>query len=180
MDGNHTAKETTTFGLNSEKLLRLLKIGEDAVSAEVPEDKDRKRAELLYDLLMQPLPVRGAVKENLPANQSQLRKKIDVLSSEPIGKLLLDPETDIDTIRMVKDYASRLSKHAKSKAEHHVANTIYYVAIAHALTFCDKMITRYTNESLTKSFSKLSGEDWIPKDLCNLFAEAANICQQKA
>jgi hypothetical protein len=54
------------------------------------------------------------------------------------------------------------------------------VAIAHALTFCNRRITRYTNESLTNSFSKLSGEDWIPKDLCNLFAEAANICQQKA
>jgi len=81
---------------------------------------------------------------------------------------------------MMKDYSSRLSKRAKSKAEHQVANTIYYAAIAYALVYHERRITRYTYESLGKSFSRLRREQWIPLQIGGLFAMAATFCHSKA
>ena len=173
------AKETSTFGLSSKKLVNLLEIAKETGQAQGKTDQQRKKTELLHDYLAQTLILYKYAGEELPTKQSQLRNTINVLSSEPIGKLLQDPKTEIDLIRMIKDYSSKLSKRAKSKAEHHVANTIYYAAIAHALLFHDRRITRYTYESLEKSFSKLAKETWIPKNLVDLFAKATEICQSK-
>ena len=131
------AKETSTFGLSSKKLVNLLKIAEETGQPKGQVDQQRKKTELLHDYLAHTLAVYRDAGEELSAKQSKLRNTINVLSSEPIGKLLLDSETDIGLIRMVKDYSSRFSKRAASKIEHQVANTIYYAAIASALLFHD-------------------------------------------
>lgn len=138
------AKETTTFSLSSKKLVHLMKIAEETEPIQEKVDQQCVKAELLHDYLAQTLEVYRYAGEELPAKQSQLRNTINVLSSEPIGKLLQDPETEIDLIRMIKDYSSSFSKRAKSKREHQVANTIYYAAIAHALLFHGRRITWYT------------------------------------
>ena len=174
------AKETSTFGLSSKKLVNLLKIAEETGQPKGQVDQQCKKTELLHDYLAHTLAVYRYAGEELPDKQSQLRNTINVLSGEPIGKLLQDPDTEISLIRMVKDYSSRFSKRAKSKTEHQVANTIYYAAIAHALLFHSRRITRYTYENLEKSFSKLAKEKWIPRNRANLFIKAVEICRQKA
>lgn len=173
------AKETSTFGLSSKKLVHLMKIVEETEPTQEKVDQQRVKTEMLYDYLAQTLAVYKYAGEELSARQSQLRNTINVLSSEPIGKLLQDPETEIGLIRMIKDYSSKFSKRAKSKAEHKIANTIYYAAIAHALLFHSRRITRYTYESLSKSFAKLTKENWVPNNISNLFVQATKISQQK-
>ena len=174
------AKESTTFGLSSKKLVNLLKIAEETGQPQEKVDQQRKKTELLHDYLAQTLAVYKYAGKELPTKQSQLRNTINVLSEEPISKLLQDPESEIDLIRMIKDYSSTLSKRAKSKTEHQVANTIYYAAIASALLFHGRRITRYKYENLGKSFSKLAGEKWITKNLADLFVKAAEVSQEKA
>lgn len=173
------AKETSTFGLSSKKLVNLLKIAGLTGQAHEDVDQHRVKTDLLHDYLAQTLEVYKYAGEEQPAKQSQLRNTINVLSSEPIGKLLQNPETEIDIIRIIKDYSSKFSKRTKSKTEHQVANTIYYAAIAHALLFHSRRITRYTYESLSKSFAKLTKENWVPNNMSNLFVQAAKACQQK-
>jgi hypothetical protein len=173
------AKETTTFGLSSKKLVNLLKIAEETGRPQEKVDQNQKKTELLQDYLAQTLEAYKHAGDEIPAEPSQLRNTINILSSEPIGKLLQDPETDIDIIRIIKDYSSKFSKRAKSKAEHQIANTIYYAAIAHALLFHSRRITRYTYESLSKSFAKLTKENWIPNNISNIFVQATKVCQQK-
>jgi len=173
------AKKSTTFGLSSKKLVNLLKIAEETGLDQKKVDQQRAKTELLYDYLAHTPEVYRYAGEELPTKQSQLRNTINVLSGEPIGKLLQDPDTEISLIRMIKDYSSKLSKRAKSKTEHQVANTIYYAAIAHALLFHGRRITRYTYENLEKSFSKLAKEKWIPQNITDLFGKATEICRQK-
>ena len=173
------AKETTTFGLDSKKLVNLLKIAEETGQPQEKADQKQKKTELLHDYLAQTLAIYKYAGEELLARQSQLRNTINVLSSEPIGKLLQDPETEIGLIRLIKDYSSKFSKRAKSKIEHQVANTIYYATIAHALLYHDKRITRYTYECLSKSFAKLTKENWVPNNISNLFVQATKVSQQK-
>jgi hypothetical protein len=174
------AKETTTFGLSSKKLVHLMKIAEETEPTQEKVDQQCVKTELLHDYLAQTLEVYKYAGEEPPAKQSQVRNTINVLSSKPIGKLLLDPETEIDLIRIIKDYSSKFSKRAKSKAEHHIANTIYYAAIAYALLFHDRRITRYTYESLNKSFSKLAKEKWMPNKMIELFIKAAEYVNKRA
>ena len=173
------AKETSTFGLSSKKLINLLEIAEETGQPKGQVDQQRKKTELLHDYLAQTLAVYRYAGKELPTKQSQLRNTINVLSSEPIGKLLQDPNTDIGLIRMIKDYSSSFSKRAQSKTEHQIANTIYYAAIAHALFYYDRRITRYTYENLEKSFTKLVNEKWIPQNIAILFTKAVEICKSR-
>jgi len=173
------AEETTTFGLSSKKLVRLMKIAEETEQTQEKVDQKRIKTELLHDYLAQTLEVYKYAGEEFKTKHGHLRNTINVLSSEPIGKLLQNPGTEIGLIRMVKDHSSKLSKCAKSKAERQVANTIYYAAIAHALLFHNRRITRYTYESLSKSFTKLTKENWVPNNMSNLFVQATKASQQK-
>ncbi len=62
----------------------------------------------------------------------------DALAGEPLGKLLADPSTEPALIRRIKDQARTLSTSAGSKEEHRVANTLYYAALAHALSLVEE------------------------------------------
>ena len=80
---------------------------------------------------------------------------------------------------MIKDYGRKLSNKADSDAEHHIANTIYYAAIAHALVYHNIMITSHSYEDLTKSYGRLSKENWLPDNLLNLFKQSLKYCRAK-
>lgn len=166
-------KESTTFGLDSEKLAKLFEIGEGEQTQSI-SDSDRK-AELLHDILAEAVPLSDFAQHKL----DKLKQTIDALSSESVGKLLLDPETNIALIRQIKDYGRKLSSRAESKAERHVSNTIYYGAIASAMIFHKVRITRFSNAYLAESFHKLADQQWIPEHLRSLFAESRKQCQEQ-
>ena len=85
--------------------------------------------------------------------------------------------TDVVVLRKVKDYGKKLSDKAESKVQYHAANTVYYAAIASALVFHDKKITKYSYRDLDKYFCRLDKEKWIPEALRSLFSRAAEYCQ---
>jgi hypothetical protein len=168
-------KGSSTYGLSIKKVVELLNIGSDVPV--IADDTDQNKAQLLSDRLNETHPLYYSSEDKLSRKLKHLRHTIVVLAGEPIGKLLLDPGTDITIIKMIKDYCRKLSKCAKSEAEHHTANTIYYAAIAHALIFHNLKITRYTYKKLHESFYYLSKENWIPKWLLDLFIRASEYCK---
>jgi hypothetical protein len=170
-------KEPTTFGVRPKEVVKLLQIGLDVSSA--PGEIDQQKADLLSDRLNDTLPLYYSTKEKTDSWLKRLGQTIAALAGEPIGKLLRDPKTDISIVRMTKDYGRKLSTSAKSEAEHHTANTIYYAAIAHALVYHDLKITKLSYEDLQQSFCQLSKEDWIPKDLRDLFAKASEYSKER-
>ena len=141
------------------------------------EDIEQQKADLLSDRLGDTLPLYYSTEQKPASKLRRLGQTIAALAGEPVGKLLQDPKTDITIIRMTKDYGRKLSATAKSEAEHHAANTIYYAAIAHALVYHDLKITKYLYEDLQQSFCQLSKEGWIPDNLRDLFAKATEYCK---
>jgi hypothetical protein len=165
-------KETTTFGASSKKLARLLAVGFEQGSAEGILDDTQKMAEVLRDHLREPMPITSGGVPDRRTREGNVRYTIEALSGEPIGKLLSDPRTDIALIRRIKDYARRLSTSAKSKPEHHAANTLYYAAIASALVHHSTRITTHSYTDLKKSLTRLTDEHWVPEALTELFVGA--------
>ena len=170
-------KEPTTFGVSLKKVVKLLNIGSDISST--PGETDQQKADLLSYRLSDTLPLYYSTNQKPASRLKRLGQTIAALSGEPIGKLLQDPKTDIAIIRMTKDYGRKLSASAKSEAEHHTANTVYYAAIAHGLVCHDLKITKYSYKDLQESFFQLSKEDWIPQSLRDLFTKAFEYCDSK-
>jgi hypothetical protein len=172
-------KESTTFGLNPEKLARLLKIGSDISQTDEKIDPEHKKAELLHDWLAATLPLDAALAEQLPIVIRRLCKELQPLSGEPFGKLLEDSKTNVEVLNKIKGYSKKLVTAAKSEAENDAATVVYYAAIASALFFHDQKITRFSYKDLEQSFSCLVKNSWIPMDLINLFEKASLLCKKK-
>jgi hypothetical protein len=170
-------KEPTAFGASLNKVVKLLNVGADM--HEATNDIEEQKADLLSDRLNDTLPLYYSPERKPSSRLKRLGQTIAALAGEPIGKLLLDPKTDIAIIRMTKDYGRKLSVAAESEAAHHAANTIYYAAIAHALVRHDLKITKLSYKDLLESLCQLSQENWIPRSLRELFAETSKYCEAK-
>ena len=169
--------KSTTYGLVPKKVVELLNIGKEVRSA--PNDIDQQKRDLISERLNETVPLYFSTEKKPSKKLQRLRHTIAILSGEPIGKLLQNPKTDITLIRMIKDYSRKLSTRAITEAEHHTANTIYYAAIAHALTCHNLKITKYSYTNIHESFCQLSKECWIPKDLRDLFTKASEYCKAR-
>lgn len=170
-------KEPSTFGLSLKKVVKLLNIGTDMY--QIPEDKEQQKADLLSDRLNDTLPFYYSEEQEPSKRLKPLGQTIAALAGEPIGKLLQDPKTHITIIRMAKDYGRKLSTQAKTEAEHHAANTIYFAAIAYALVHHNLKISKYSYKDLHQAFRQLSEQEWIPRNLCGLFKKACQYCEAK-
>jgi len=167
-------RESSTFGLGSDRLAQLFGIGGDEPPAQSSASESDKKAELLHDILAEAVPLFDSIQDK----PDDFKQTIDALSGESVGKLLLDPETNIALIRKIKDYARRLSGRAESQARRYVSNTIYYGAIANALVFHEVLITKFSKAELAESFQKLTNQQWIPEYLGCLFEEGLRRCQK--
>ena len=171
-------REPTTFGLDTDKLARILGICAEPDAHGDRMDQEQEKAELLHQRLAQALPSDTGTIESLPKILGKLRQAISAAASEPIGKLLLNPKTELRLIRQVKEYAKSLSKHSEGKPEYQTASTIYHCALAHALVNHNEKITSYSYDELGEAFSYLIKEKWIPGDLLELLKEARKHCEQ--
>ena len=169
-------KEPTTFNLNPEKLANLLLLGSDIEKTQNSATQDEKKSELLHDRLESSLPNDSQTEKILPNTLGEIRNTINLLISEPIGKLLQNTGTDITVIRKIKDYGKRLSISANSDIELETANTIYYAAIGFCLVNHNHRITKFSYKDLEHYFSLLSTKIWIPQYLRNLFLSASQYC----
>ena len=172
-------KESTAFGLSSEQLARLLKIGSDTSQADSKVDQEQKKTELLHDWLAASLPLETALVESLPKILRHLCQELRPMAGKPFGDLLKEPNTDIAAIEKIKDYSKKIVASAKSEAEHDAAAAIYYAAIASALVYHKKTITKFSYKNLRDSFSALTDQAWLTPDLVALFEDASKLCQEK-
>ena len=169
--------KTTIFGLDPKKVANLLNIAkEDNVA---PVDENQYKSELIIEKLNETVPIYFSTDQNPTKKLQPLRHTIAVLSGEPIGKLLDNPKTDIKLIRMIKDYGRKLSEKPKPETERQITKTISFAAIAHAFVYHNIKISSDSYEKLRKDYNRLSKETWIPKNLFDLFIEAAEYCKAK-
>jgi hypothetical protein len=172
-------RHLTASGLSPDKLAQLWNIGSETDRAEPEVDQDSKKTELLRDLLAGTLPAQLDKGKARSTEKTHLQSVVSSIADKPIERLIQNSGTDVALLRRVKDHGKRLSDNAESKAQYHVANTVYYAAIASALVFHDKRITKFSYKDLGKYFRRLDKEKWIPEALRGLLSRAAEYCQMR-
>jgi hypothetical protein len=167
--------ESSVFGLKREKLAKLWKLAEDAAGTPQPLDAAPDKAELLRDQLAESLPLDAGIAGLLPDILTMVCEKLRPFTGCSFGALLLDPQTDLLLLETIKDLHKKQAQSAPSGPRQEVATAIYYAAIASASVHHQVKITKLSHESLKRSFEELSGSDWLPVDMRQLFTQASEI-----
>ncbi len=133
----------TTSGLTPGQLARLWALGTGSRPA-----GPRTEADFLARLLAQPA------------------------GNSTVGPALADPAADAQVIDGVRRDAKTLARRSANPAERAAATAVYYAAIAHALAFGGRLISRHSRQQLGKSLADLEARPWMPANLRQLFARA--------
>jgi hypothetical protein len=176
------AKDPTTFGLKPEKLGKLLNICSDPDKSkknEINIDVNQQRAELLQDRLAETLLTGSLKKSPLRKELTQLCRMSGLAAGESIRNLLCNNNTDIELLRKVKEHSKGLAHNTSETTEHDAGNAIYFAAIACALIYHNKRISKFSYEHLANSFNTFSKMEWVSSDLCDLFEKACKYCQNE-
>ena len=96
-----------------------------------------------------------------------------------ISQILADPQADLDEIREIKGHAKALARSTASRAELAAGTTIYYAAIAAALTVHGVKITTHSYVALANAFGRLMRKSWMVLELANLFSRAKTACLER-
>lgn len=170
------ADESSTFGLNREKLAKLWNLGDDAPADRQPPDAAQDKAELLRNQLAESLPLDAGIARMLPDILTVVCDKLRPFTGCSFGALLVDPETDLLVIETIKDLHKKRAESVPPGPLQEVATAIYYAAIASALVHHDVRITKLSYESLSRSFEELAQSDWLPVDMRHLLAKVHEAC----
>ena len=165
--------------LTAKQKKRLLNLGLAAKVSETGQDLQEKKADTLYNILVSPLPVDKLVLDSLPTVLRGLCRELRSVASEPISKLLLDPQTNIPALKAVKEWAKQSGTSVASDAEGDAFLVVYYGAIASALVFHDNKVTQHSYDDLEQFFHSFSKETWVPNELVGLFTKAEEYCREK-
>ena len=170
--------ESQEFNLSRHQKSRLLSLGLGSKPRELSTDKVEQKADMLYDVLTRTLPVDPSVVDSLPSVVKGMSSRLHSLAGRPIGDLLKDPTTDIATIKKIKQYAKESGTSADSKDKGGIFLAVYYAAIASALLFHGKKITRHPYEDLQEFFLSFSREMWVLEEIKDLFQKAQMHCER--
>lgn len=168
-----------TSGLGSDKLAQLLQLGADEENSAMPEDVNAEKAARLAALLKHSPPLSAVLAQSLPAIIQRVCQELESLPENTVDGILLDPSSDVGVIDQIKKYAKQRSKSACSSAEREAAIAMYYAAIASAMVFHNKQITKNSTAKLKKSFERLSALEWMDGRIAGLLSDAASLCAKR-
>jgi len=163
--------KSTTFGLDSEKITKLLHMGL-GVPGETEEASDScDRSALLERWLKGRLPSHAMPTKVSPLEPSGKTLPLGVLLGMPIGELL-GPRTSMDVLMALKDYAKAQVKASKSPEIQDAATVIYYAVIACAWVEHGQMISSISLVRLQQATTKLAEKPWVSSDIKTWFERA--------
>ena len=169
-------EESSTFGLDREKLAKLWGMGQDAPDVQEDVDLEARKAELLQGQLTESLSLEAGISQILPNIVNAVFEKLKPFMGCSHRHLLTNPETDISALEAIKDLYKERAESASSELQREVATVLYYLAIGAALAHYDVRITKLSYTTLRQSFAALSKHDWFPEDLKRLADDAHECC----
>jgi hypothetical protein len=167
--------DESTFGLSSEQLTKLLRIGRGPAGGEAPGESALE--ESLRAALGGELSLDVSVSDSLPAVLCHPCRELRGHEGRSTLELLTDSNVDLAALRTFKDYAKELVKRSRSETTRTIATALYYSAIASALVFHGELITQHDWKSLARSLAQLLEEPWMVPDLVGLLEKAQAVCR---
>jgi hypothetical protein len=169
----------STYGLRIDQMAGLFAMGrEEPNLADNGADRGTM-AGLLRRQLASTLPKHSLLFDALLMMMDQEGYDTQSLRGRSLGDVLLDPLSDLDLLRAIKNCSKRLSHELDSEVEAALATTIYFASLASALVFHDRKITQHPYEKLDESFTELAGKTWMARQLTELFSRAREVCASK-
>lgn len=172
----NTDRQDRSDIFSSPQLTQLLGLAVEDDAQEPCGDPSRQIARQLRDRLAGPMPMSAAVVEALPVIVGKLQDKLLPHHGRPLGELLLDEHTSLETFQAIKEYGKKLAARQDSEADHAVGVAVYYAAIASALLFHKEKITTHSNEYLAASFENVQKQEWLPVELRKHLKKAERKC----
>ncbi len=172
------ADESENFDLDPEQKTVLFSMAHKPGDFVSESEMNDNRTNLLLELLADTLPVDENHVAILPDILKTICQDLHSVAGEPLGKLLLDSQTNLGILTKIKDYSKHIGVTEKPKDEHDVALVIYYWAIANALLYHQERITDFSSDELKNSFDSLCNQPWIPKNIVRLLAQASEQCTE--
>ena len=139
----------TTYNLDKSKLSSLLKLGLKKNKQEHQTKDLNKQAAILWQKIIEShLPLDGSNKNILPDALASFCQNLSLSAGHSIDDLLMNSNTDLSTIELIKAYAKICSRQSKSEVEYQTANALYYASLSHALIYHQVRITKFTYSNL--------------------------------
>ena len=170
--------EDRDLKLTNHQKTRLLSLGLSLEEADDPTDPDDKRADLLYEILAETLPVADRTMDVLPPLLKGQSQKLESIAGRSLGDLILGDQTEVATIRRIKEYTKDRGASANSEIQQDAFMATYLGAIANALVYHHKKISQHSQSDLKEYFRSFSQKTWVLKDLRDLLREAFEQCEQ--
>ena len=167
----------------SDKLAKLLQLGaaeEGSPERSTQPDSEDQKVETLQRLLQTALPLKEVLAQALPMVIQRVCQELDALSTGAMEKALLDPDTAQSVIEHIKAHAKQITRRTTSAVEKEAATVLYYAAIASALVFHNKRITKSSYTKLKRSFDSLAAMTWVSKEIAGLLGDAARVCGKQS
>ena len=164
--------------LSPEKVGRLLKIYTEREERADSTSSDQQKTLLLKSYLSDALPLSSQVLQSLPVLMQQIYSEASRLEGQSLYELLLDPNTALDHLRVVKELTKKKVDSAQTRDEKEVAEILYYAAIAAAVAYHDETISKKSYGKLKEALEYLSNKEWVFTELKELFIAARNKCTQ--
>ncbi len=172
-------KRKSTFGLRLDQLADLFAMAaKDQAPAETNR-ADERLAEMLRCRLTEIMPGNTLLFQADSNASADQQSDLTSMAGRSLLQVLLNSETSISRLQIVKEASKRLTTMSVSDAERAVATTIYHAAIASCLLHHDRKITQHSYNKLNESFVLLIEKKWMARELVELFARARGICQSK-
>ena len=162
--------------LNKRQLARIWQIGSRLNEEGIGLDEDEAKAEQLREYLAAGLRFDAETVQVLPKGLRRLCERMRPFTGISISDLLLDEQTDIETLALIKEQSKKQNRLVSTDVEHAAATILYYAAIAHALVYHHQKITTLTFQTLQSSYEAFGTERWLPEDLRKLFVKAREVC----
>ncbi|MDP6636748.1 MAG: hypothetical protein QGG42_17755 [Phycisphaerae bacterium] len=166
---------TSTFGLSSKRLAKLLNAGEPEETIDRQSISDAA-AELLRQRLAARLDFDKNCVDSLPAILNRTCPELQPVADCSVGEALFDPAAPLDILDTLRQYGKGLSRQWDEGPEHAVAVAIYFAAIAAALVSHGCKITTRSYPDLAGALQMLLDGGWITPELTKLFNSAREIC----
>lgn len=145
--------EPTTFGLSTDKLIKLLGVVQEAQQESSNNTRELVHLRLLDQWLKRSL-----------SNPAEPARSLETL--------LLDGTCPLGVLTQIKDIAKESVVTAKSTPACDTAKAVYYAAIASAWVHHQHSLSTLNTRQLATAFLDLAHTPWMQKELAELFARA--------